>query len=161
MLRREVAAGSDLGREVRPIMEHGGLVSDELMLRVIVHRLEADDAVPGVLLDGFPRTVEQAIGLDEVLQERKKPVDIVLHLLVPEERVYARLERRAKIDGRKDDSLATVAQRLAVYDAETFPVLEYYASRGTRVEHIDGDGTIEEVAARIDRVLSEPPATIP
>lgn len=160
MLRREVSEGSELGREVRPIMEHGGLVSDELMLRVIVSRLEADDAAQGVLLDGFPRTVKQARSLDQVLEERSMSIDIVLHLLVPEEKVFARLKRRAEIDGRKDDSLATVTQRLVVYDAETFPVLEYYASRGTRVENLDGDGTIEEVSERIDVVLSEPPAPV-
>ncbi|MFN2451138.1 MAG: adenylate kinase [Candidatus Dormibacteria bacterium] len=160
MLRREVTQGTELGREVQPIMEHGGLVSDDLMLKVIVSRLEADDAAQGVLLDGFPRTVEQARALDEVLEQRHMPVDIVLHLLVPEDKVFARLKRRAEIDGRKDDSLATVTSRLAVYDAETFPVLDYYAKRGTRVEHLDGDGTIEEVSERIDVVLSEPPAPV-
>jgi len=153
ILREEIARNSPLGAEARPIVEAGELISDELMVRVIGSRLAGDDAQRGALLDGFPRTVPQAEQLDAMLEQRGRSVGCVLYLKISEEQVFTRLARRAELDGREDDTPDTVRRRLRVYDAETLPVLKYYRPRGVLIEKFDGEGTIDEVGARLDAAL--------
>jgi adenylate kinase len=154
MLRDEVARGTALGREAEPIMRAGNLVSDDLVVRVIESRLAQPDAAKGVLLDGFPRTVRQAKALDEMLTGKGKRVDVLVALRVPEDVLGERVLRRAAIEGRSDDTPDAFAQRLATYRAETEPVLEHYIDSGTRIEEVDGVGSIEAVAERIVKALS-------
>jgi adenylate kinase len=149
LLRAEIARGSELGRLVEPIMNAGELVPDDLIARVIGARMREEDARHGILLDGFPRTVPQAQALDAMLSRANGVVNAVLSLDVPEEVLMERILRRAEEEGRSDDTQETVHTRMEVYERETAPVLDYYASRGTAVRHVDGVGTIDEVRARI------------
>jgi adenylate kinase len=149
MLRNEVARGTDLGREAKPIMDSGGLVPDDLVVRMIDARLNQPDAGKGVLLDGFPRTVPQAVTLDRMLKARGDYVAEVISLEVPDEELKTRILRRATIEGRSDDTLEGLANRLVVYHQDTWPVLDYYRSHGTRIEAIDGVGDIDAITDRI------------
>lgn len=154
MLRGEVARGSELGREVEPIMTSGDLVPDELVVRVIEARLREPDARPGILLDGFPRTLAQARALDEMLARTRAQVGLVVALDVPRDVTVRRILGRAEAEGRSDDTEETVEKRMAVYDHDTAPVLDHYMRReGTEVRRVDGVGTVDEVRARIRAAL--------
>ena len=149
MLRDAVEADTPLGREAAPIMAQGQLVSDDLMVRIIRSRLSEADAAEGVILDGFPRTVPQAKALDVMLQGLDRHIGVVVTLEVPEDVLRDRILKRAEVDGRADDTEAAFAERMRVYEHETAPVLVYYRSTGTRIERIDGVGTMDEVNRRI------------
>lgn len=150
MLRKEAAKGTPLGNEVAPIMAGGGLVPDDLIVRVIEARLREADAAAGVLLDGFPRTVPQAQALDTMLRRTGRKVDLVLYLNVPEDKLIDRLLGRARDEGRADDNLETIEKRLEVYHRDTEPVLGHYrGSTVAAIEEVDGDAPILEVAERI------------
>lgn len=149
MLRSEVAHDTPLGREAKPIMDAGGLVPDDLVVRMIEARLNQPDARGGVLLDGFPRTVTQAGTLDAMLEKRKEHVAEVISLEVPDSELKARILKRATTEGRSDDTVEGLAQRLLVYREDTAPVLEHYRAAGTRIEAIDGVGDIDAITARI------------
>ena len=150
LLRAEVARGSKLGREVEPIMTAGSLVPDELVVRVIESRLGEPAARRGILLDGFPRTLNQAQALDEMLARSGTEVGLVVALDVPAEVTVPRILHRAAEEHRSDDTPEVVGRRLEVYEHETAPVLGHYIAReGTDVRRIDGVGTVDEVRARI------------
>lgn len=153
MLRNEAAKGTPLGNEVAPIMAEGNLVPDGLIVRVIESRLAEADAAHGVLLDGFPRTVPQAEALDEMLHGVGKHVDLILCLDVPEPVLIERLLGRARQEGRVDDNLETIQNRLDVYKRDTAPVLDYYRSHGAHVARVDGDAELVEVTRRIYAAL--------
>lgn len=157
LLRAEVESGSALGREVEPIMRRGALVPDDLVIRVIEQRLHRPDARRGVLLDGFPRTLAQARALDAMLERRGRAVDLVVSLEVPYELLEARILRRAREEGRPDDTPEAIVRRMEVYQAETIPVLDYYRRLGspTRVLTIDGVGTVDEVRQRVQQAVAE------
>jgi adenylate kinase len=156
MLRSEVAKGTDLGREVQPIMDGGGLVPDDLVVRVIEARLREPDARTGALLDGFPRTIPQAAALDATLRKRGTAVGTVLSLQVPDDELWRRMQRRAADQGRRDDNPEAFRRRLQVYRDETAPVLEHYRAAGARIADIDAVGSIDEVTARIAAALDRP-----
>jgi adenylate kinase len=153
MLRNEVARGTDLGREAKPIMDAGGLVPDDLVVRMINARLNQQDAAKGVLLDGFPRTVPQALTLDRMLKVRDDYVAEVISLEVPDDELKTRILKRADVEGRSDDTAEGFANRLVVYHQDTWPVLEHYRSVGTRIETIDGVGDIDTITERIVTAL--------
>ncbi|MHB8537319.1 MAG: adenylate kinase [Candidatus Dormibacteria bacterium] len=155
MLRSEVARDTALGREAKPIMDAGGLVPDELVVRMINGRLNEPDAAGGVLLDGFPRTVPQAITLDAMLAARHESVHDVISLEVPDEELKSRILKRATTEGRSDDTAEGLAQRLIVYRQDTAPVLEHYREVGTRIEAINGVGDIDVITDRIIESLKE------
>jgi adenylate kinase len=153
ILRDEVARNTELGREASPIMESGALVPDDLMVRIIEHRLAEPDAQPGVILDGFPRTVPQAEALDRMLGRNGREVSVVIYLDVAPEIVRERILRRAAIDGRGDDTAEAFTERMRVYTRETAPVVDHYAAAGVRVERVDGAPAIDEVTGRILSLL--------
>lgn len=155
MLRNEASKGSPLGNEVAPIMAAGDLVPDELIVRVIESRLSEADAKLGVLLDGFPRTLPQAEALDAMLRRGAKRIDLVLYLDVPEAVLIDRLLRRAGEEGRADDNLETIQNRLDVYQRDTAPVLDYYDQSGVHVSRVDGDADVAEVTRRIYDALDQ------
>jgi adenylate kinase len=160
MLRNEVARGTDLGREAKPIMESGGLVPDDLVVRMIEARLNQPDAGKGVLLDGFPRTVPQAVTLDRMLKARGDYVAEVISLEVPDDELKTRILKRATIEGRSDDTPEGFANRLVVYHQDTWPVLDYYRSHGTRIETIDGAGDIDAITDRVVEALKHNGAVV-
>jgi adenylate kinase len=149
MLRSEVARNTPLGREAKPIMDSGGLVPDDLVVRMIDGRLNEPDAKLGVLLDGFPRTVPQATTLDAMLDRRNEAVANVILLEVPDDELKTRILKRATIEGRSDDTAEGLAERLVVYRQDTAPVLEHYRAAGTRIQAIDGVGDIDAITERI------------
>ena len=154
LLRDAIRSGSDLGKEVEPLVTAGELVSDDLMVRLIEARLQQPDAAKGVLLDGFPRTTTQAQALDIALARTGNAIGTVLVIDVPTTVLIDRLLKRGEVDHRADDNIETIHKRMATYERDTYPVLGYYASQGTHVAHVDGDGTIGDVAARIDSALT-------
>jgi adenylate kinase len=153
ILREEVSRGTELGLEVGPIMRAGNLVSDDLVVRVIESRLTKPDARRGAILDGFPRTVAQATALDAMLARRGRRVDVLVALRVPVDVLRERVRQRAALEGRADDTPEALEQRLVAYRTETEPVLDHYQNSATRVEEIDGVGTIDEVTERITTAL--------
>ena len=144
MLREAVAAGSELGRRVENIMRSGELVDDETMAEVVAARLAKEDAGGGFLLDGYPRTLEQAAALDEILGDREIDLDAVVFIDVPEEE----LVRRTLARQRADDNEETIRIRLDVYRDKTEPLVSLYRDRGL-LREIDGHRTIDEVATAI------------
>jgi len=152
MLRAAVAAGTELGRQAKSFMERGALVPDSLVIDLARERLERDDAARGFVLDGFPRTVEQARALDEVLEGLGVELERCVAIEVDEDEVVERLGKRAGIEGRSDDGEDTIRRRLQVYREQTEPLLGYYRRRGL-LARVDGEGGVEEVAKRIEEAL--------
>lgn len=155
MLRAEISAGSPLGLKVKTIMDGGALVSDEIVIEMISHRIDQPDCANGFILDGFPRTVAQAEALDKMLHAKSKDLDAVIQLVVDEAGLLARIHKRAAESGavRADDNEETLKKRLATYREQTAPILPYYENRGI-LHQVDGMASVEEVAAEIEAVLT-------
>jgi adenylate kinase len=152
MLREAIAAGTELGRKVKPILARGDLVPDEDMIRLIRERLSRDDTAEGFVLDGFPRTMAQAEALDGMLRVIGRELTIVFELQLPEEVCMERLLRRARLEGRVDDTPEVVRRRLELYRRETEPLIEHYRATGKLVG-IHADRPIPEVFAEIQEAL--------
>jgi adenylate kinase len=153
MLREAVAAGTDVGRKAQEYMDRGELVPDEVVIGVAKDRLSQDDAESGFVLDGFPRTAAQAVALDALLERIGTNLERCVALVVDEDSLVKRLLGRAQIEGRSDDSEETIRTRMSVYRAQTAPLVEYYRKRGILAE-VDGLGSVEEVAKRIEEALT-------
>ena len=153
MLREAVRLGTPLGRRAKAIMEAGELVPDDVVIGLIRERISLPDARGGFLLDGFPRTIEQALALDRLLEGNGEALDAVINLLVPEGTLVERMVGRAAREGRSDDRPETVRERLRVYREKTAPLVDHYGARGVRID-VDGSGSIEEVSGRIDRAAA-------
>jgi len=138
LLRAEVAAGTELGKQAKAVMDAGNLVSDDILLGMLESRLGQDDVAKGFILDGYPRNVAK-IG---------QPLDAVVQLDVPTELLVERIAGRAAEQGRADDNPDSVRQRLQVYNDQTAPVVDFYAGRGT-LARVDGVGELNDVEARI------------
>ena len=154
ILRGAMAAGTELGRKVKPIYDAGRLVPDELMIGLIRERLGEDDAREGFVLDGFPRTMRQAEALDEMLREVGHALDVVFELQLPDEVGRERMLKRAAEEGRADDTPEAIDKRLRIYHEETEPLVEYYRSRGNLVG-IHAERTIDAVFAELQRALEQ------
>ena len=153
MLRAAIASGSELGRRVEGVMQRGELVTDEIVIALIEDRLTESEAAGGAIFDGFPRTVAQAEALDVMLEGRGAAIDLVVRLKVNDEALTRRIAGRFAESGRPDDNPESFRVRLDAYNAQTAPLIPYYTDAGKLVE-IDGMGSIDEVAAGIDRALS-------
>lgn len=159
MLRAAVAAGSPVGLKAKAVMEAGGLVSDDIVVGIIVDRIEQPDARNGFILDGFPRTVAQAEALDQALEAKGQKVDLALELKVDHEKLVDRIINRAAEarargeEVRKDDDPEVFKARLASYARDTAVVAPYYQERGLLVE-IDGQQAIDDVSKCIEKALS-------
>ncbi|MBI1775002.1 MAG: adenylate kinase [Proteobacteria bacterium] len=180
MLRAAVAAGTELGRQAKQIMESGRYVTDDIMIRMIGERIAKPDCEKGFILDGFPRTPRQAEALDAMLADMGLKLDHVIELKVDEPALIERLAgrytcakcgsgyhdrfQRPKVDGvcdkcgatefirRADDKPETVKARLDVYREQTEPILPYYRARGV-LKTVDGMAEPDRVAVEIDRIL--------
>ena len=153
LLRAEMAAGTELGRKAKSLIEKGELVPDEIVEGMIENKFATVTDVKGFLLDGFPRTIAQAQALDKMLGKTKESVTGVISLMIPDEMIRERIARRAAIEGRADDaSEATIQNRIKTYHEKTEPLIDYYKDAGKYFE-IDGVGTIEEVRDRIFDLL--------
>ncbi|MEC3917235.1 adenylate kinase [Nocardia sp. CDC160] len=152
LLRAAARDGTALGREAAPMVESGGLVPDDLVLKMLDERLAAPDAAQGFILDGYPRTLSQAEALDELLTDR--PLDRVIELDVADEVILQRCAARFAIEHRRDDDPEVVRSRLALYRTNIPPIIARYRQRGI-VATIDGTGEIEEIFQRIRAALSK------
>lgn len=152
MLRAAVAAGTEVGRQARALMEKGDLVPDEVVIRVAEERLSQPDARRGFVLDGFPRTCAQAEALDALLARLRTPLEACVALEVEEEELVRRLLSRAEIEGRSDDNEQTIRNRMRVYRDQTAPLVAYYQERGL-LRRVSGLGSLDEVEKRIEEAL--------
>jgi adenylate kinase len=181
MLREAVKAGTPIGQEASAIMEAGGLVPDEIVIKIVAERISASDCANGFILDGFPRTLNQAAALDTLLQTQGKKLDAVIEIKVDDAVLIDRITGRymcancgasyhdtnhkPKVPGvcdrcgstqfirRKDDNAETVRNRLMAYYRETAPLIGYYFAKG-KLRTVDGMAPIQEVASQIEAVLA-------
>lgn len=152
MLRAARAAGTELGDRVAAIMDRGDLVSDEIVIELIEERLPEAEAAGGAIFDGFPRTVAQAEALDAALAKRGAQIDKVVRLVVDQDELVARMEKRASEEGRADDTVEAFKNRLETYNAQTAPLVPYYEDQD-KFADVDGMGSIDDIAARISAAL--------
>ena len=154
MLRAAVREGTPLGGKAEAVMEAGELVPDDLMIQLIRERLSEADARDGFILDGFPRTVDQAKSLEQLLAEtgNGRGLRSVINLVVPEPVLEDRLHGRSAQEHRSDDRPDTILERLRVYHAKTEPLIGFYRERGLLTD-VDGLGDVDEIAQRIDRAF--------
>jgi adenylate kinase len=175
MLREEAAAGTPLGIEAKRYMDKGALVPDDVIIGMIAERLRKPDARQGFLLDGFPRTIAQAEGLERLLKDLGQPLERVVYFDVPEQELVRRLTGRrvcracghsfhivsnpprregvcdacgGELYQRADDSETTVRNRLNVYARQTAPLLDWYTGKGL-LATVDGEGAIADIAGRV------------
>ena len=153
-LRAAIASGTPLGLEVKPILDRGELVPDELIIDLIRERLEAPDAADGFVLDGFPRTMGQADALDSMLREIGRELTVVFALQISDEICIERLLKRAREEQRPDDTPEAIRRRLELYHRETEPLIEHYRTLGVLIP-IHADGTPNEVFAEIQAALEQ------
>ncbi|MEJ7173840.1 adenylate kinase [Staphylococcus caprae] len=179
MFRKAIKDETDLGKEAKSYMDRGELVPDEVTVGIVKERISEDDAKKGFLLDGFPRTIEQAEALNNIMSELDREIDAVINIEVPEEELMNRLTGRricekcgttyhlvfnppkvegiCDIDGgklyqREDDNPETVSNRLSVNDKQSKPILEYYDEKGI-LKNIDGSKDIDEVTNDVIDIL--------
>lgn len=179
MFRKAIKDETDLGKEAKSYMDRGELVPDEVTVGIVKERISEDDAKKGFLLDGFPRTIDQAESLSQIMSELDREIDAVINIEVPEEELMKRLTGRRicekcgttyhlvfnppKVDGicdidggklyqREDDNPETVSNRLSVNVKQSKPILEYYNNKGV-LKNIDGSKDIDEVTNDVIDIL--------
>ena len=152
LLRSEVAAQTELGLKAKAIMDKGELVSDGIVIGMIKNKIEETKEGKGFIFDGFPRTVEQARALRNLLSAYDEHVAVMISLTVPREELVKRLEKRGKDEGRSDDNLETINNRIDVYERQTMPVTYYYEKMHKHVA-VDGLGKIDQIFKRIVKVI--------
>jgi adenylate kinase len=149
---RALDTSTELGRQVKAIMDSGALVPDEITVAMIRDRLSEPDAENGFALDGFPRNLAQAEALDEMLGSIGRGLDAILFFDVPDEVGMERALKRAETEGRSDDTPEVIAKRLAVYHEQTEPIVEHYRATGKLVP-LHAERSVEEVWAELEDAL--------
>ena len=152
MFRAAIAAGTELGKQVQPLLDSGTLVPDEVTIALIRERLSEPDAAEGFVLDGFPRNLAQAEALDEMLGGIGRGLDAILFFDGPDAVGMQRALSRAQTEGRSDDTPEVIAKRLATYHAETEPIVEHYRATGKLVP-LHAERTIDQVWAEIQSAI--------
>jgi adenylate kinase len=148
IFRANVTQGTTLGIEAKRYMDAGEYVPDEVTNLMVRNRIDEQDAAPGFLLDGYPRTLSQVEELDGMIKFTGHELDAVVVLTVDQDEIVSRLLQRAQVEGRADDTEDVIRRRQEVYVEQTEPLIEVYRSRGLLVE-VDGMGEVDEVKARI------------
>jgi adenylate kinase len=153
ILRGELAAKSPLGLEARKYMDKGELVPDEVVIGMIEKKLDLNPGTNGFVFDGFPRTNAQARALDALLLKKKTAISLMLALEVEKEELVKRLMGRGKVSGRADDqNISVIENRIAVYNHETAPVIDYYTGKG-KFKSVNGMGSIDDIFARLSKAI--------
>ena len=153
IFRANVTSGTELGVEAKRYMDAGEYVPDEVTNLMVRNRIDEDDATPGFLLDGYPRTLAQVTELDGMIDFTGHKLDAVVVLTVNPEELVQRLLQRAKTEGRADDTEDVIRRRQEVYAEQTEPLIDVYRERGLLIE-VDGTGEVDEVTERIFSALS-------
>lgn len=146
MFREAINEGTELGKIVKSIIDDGQLVPDQTVVDMVEETIAGEEYKKGYVIDGFPRTVEQAVAFDNMLERRNEAVDAFISLHVSDEELIQRLLTRG--EGRSDDTEKKIKTRLEVYKKETAPVMEYYQQAGM-FRSVDGTGSINEIYQRI------------
>ena len=155
VLRDNIARGTELGKIADSYISEGKLIPDDLMVSILADILDnTPEAKGGVIFDGFPRTINQAGALKEMLAKRGAKVDAVVGLEVEEDELIDRLIKRGKESGRSDDNLETIKKRLQVYHSQTQPLHDYYVNEDTYLP-IKGVGTVESIFDSIKAAIKE------
>jgi adenylate kinase len=173
LLRQEVAANTPLGQRAQAIMNRGDLVGDDIVVALLARALQNRSTLPdpdaavdpwdrerkgephrpeGCIIDGFPRTVQQAQTLEFLFSKLKRKIDCIIAIDVPRDELVRRIHERAAISGRADDTEEVIRHRIELYDEQTQPVLDYYRVSGMLIT-VDGSGEIAETNARICQTL--------
>ena len=153
LLRKEIAAGTELGQLAKSLIEKGNLVPDEVVEGMIENEFHSVTGVDGFLLDGFPRTIPQAEALDSILAKTSEEVTGTISIMIPDSLIMERIKGRALKEGRADDASEDIINnRIETYHNQTEPLIEYYRKNG-KYHEIDGVGTIDEVRERIFSVM--------
>jgi adenylate kinase len=154
ILREEMKRNSPLGQEVKGLIEKGELVSDRIVIELIRERLGSSENAAGFIFDGFPRTVEQAKALDEMLRKETLSIALMATLEVEEEELVSRILLRGQNSGRSDDSDRDIIKnRIKVYNEQTAPVAEYYRQQGKHVS-VDNMGTVENAFSQLRKHIA-------
>jgi adenylate kinase len=148
IFRANVSSGTPLGIEAKRYMDAGEYVPDEVTNLMVRNRIDEEDAIPGFLLDGYPRTLAQVDELDGMIKHTGHALDAVVVLTVNSEELISRLLQRAKTEGRADDTEDVIRRRQEVYAEQTEPLIEVYRDRGLLIE-VDGLGEIDAVTDRV------------
>jgi adenylate kinase len=149
LLRKEIAAETELGVQAKALIEKGCLVPDEVVEGMIENEFKTVKGVEGFLLDGFPRTIPQAEALDRILAKTSEEVNATISIMIPDEMIMERIKGRALKEGRADDASEEIINtRIVTYHDQTEPLIDYYRKSG-KYNEIDGVGTIDEVRDRI------------
>ncbi|MBI0021478.1 adenylate kinase [Bartonella sp. W8097] len=158
MLRSAVAAGTEIGKKAKSIMDAGGLVSDEIVNQIVSDRIDEPDCKKGFILDGYPRTVGQAEALQKILASKHTKLDAVIELVVDQNALVDRMKTRvaetiaAGGKVRSDDNPEAFAKRLVEYSEKTAPLSQFYAKTGL-LKKIDGMAPVKEVTSAIEKIL--------
>ena len=153
LLRNAAERGTALGLQAKALSDKGELVPDSVISGMLEERLNRDDVANGFILDGYPRNLTQAKSLDILLERLRQPVEEAILIDIEPEQIIKRIAKRAREEGRADDTEETVRHRLRVYEEQTAPVADYYAERGL-LTRVLGDGSVEEIFQRILSVLN-------
>ena len=156
MLREAVKSGSELGNKVKVIMDKGDLVSDDIIMSIISERVIEEDCKKGFILDGFPRTLNQAKELDKMLDHKNLKIDHVIEILVDEDLLISRIKKRASEDkiARNDDNDEVLKNRIMIYKRDTIPVLKYYKNLN-RLRQANGMQSIKSVSNDIQGIIEK------
>lgn len=155
LMRAEIKSGSELGKTILSYTGQGHLVPDDVTLSILENYINSlPEDTKGLIFDGFPRTLNQAVQLERLMKKRGDKTAILIDINVPEDEIIRRLLERGKTSGRADDNLETIKERLVVYHDQTRPVDDYYELMDKYVR-IQGLGTISEIFGRISRVLDK------
>lgn len=153
ILREEIKNGTKLGLKVKTLLENGVLVSDEVITEIIESVIDHSNQYSGFLYDGFPRTLNQLLALDKMLERHRLKIDAVISLVVKEKILIKRMLRRAEIEGRADDAdIEVVKKRIATYREQTEPLVEIFEKRGSFYP-LEGDTTIEHSFKEICSII--------
>ncbi len=154
LFRYNLKNATELGKLAQTYMDKGELVPDSVTVAMVKDRLSQPDAANGAILDGFPRTTVQADALEALLTELGGHIAVVPHIVVSREELVQRLLKRAQIEGRPDDSEATIRTRMRVYEEQTKPLLDYYTQLGLVIE-VDGQQDVEHVQNDLQQVIMQ------
>jgi adenylate kinase len=152
IFRSEIRNETPLGLKVQSIIEKGELVPDEVLLEILENALDKRAGKAGYIFDGFPRTLQQAQDLDALMKKRNEQITLVIALVVDQDEVVKRLLKRAKLEGRKDDTEEVILNRMNVYQKQTAPLIDYYQKQN-KFEQVKGVGSVDDIFDAITQTV--------